>query len=148
MNQLKFADLRQANLLRLPQFKNAIGEPAHSKPDGSDWSPADWMTAVVGELGEAANLMKKLKRGDFGQVGSPRYELAMVDLRKEFADVITYIDLLAVQFGVDLGEAVMRKFNEVSVRVGADVRIMELLGPGDETSVHQIDLTQPGGFLF
>lgn len=140
MNQMKFADLRQANLLRLPQFKNALGEPAHSEPDGSDWSPADWMVAVVGELGEAANLMKKLRRGDFGPVGEPMHDKIMVELRKEFADVLTYMDIMAAQFGVDLGQAVMDKFNEVSVRVGSDVRIAELLGPGDETSVIQLTL--------
>lgn len=145
MNQLKFADLRQANLLRLPQFKNARGEPAHSEPDGSDWTPADWLVAVVGELGEAANVMKKLKRGDFGAVGTPEHDKAMSELRKEFADFITYADLMAMQFGIDLGNAIMCKFNEVSMQVGSDVRIFELIGPDDETSVHRVDLTVPTG---
>ena len=27
-----------------------------------DWSLSDWMTAVTGELGEAANIAKKLNR--------------------------------------------------------------------------------------
>jgi NTP pyrophosphatase (non-canonical NTP hydrolase) len=115
---LKFCELRAANLIRLPRFKNRRGEPAHTDPFGRDWSPADWMVAVVGELGEAANVMKKIRRGDFSAT-----ELVgvMSELRKEFADVITYIDLLAVQYGVDLGEAVADKFNEVSDRVSAEV---------------------------
>jgi NTP pyrophosphatase (non-canonical NTP hydrolase) len=123
MNQLKFADLRLANTLRLPQFKNAQGEPAHSQPDGSDWSPADWMVAVVGELGEAANLMKKIRRGDFATMCDLLE--AKEKLQKEFADFITYADIMAAQFGIDLGEAVMQKFNEVSRRVDSTVFMQE-----------------------
>ena len=57
---LTFNALRGANRARLPQFKNGKGEPAHSKPDGSDWCLAQWCNAVTGELGEAANLIKKI----------------------------------------------------------------------------------------
>lgn len=63
-NGLSFATLRAANLQRLPQFKNAKGERSHPTDDGSDWTPAEWLQAVVGELGEAANVMKKIRRGD------------------------------------------------------------------------------------
>ena len=31
---IDFESLRYANLLRLPGFKNAHGEPAHTMPDG------------------------------------------------------------------------------------------------------------------
>ena len=34
---LSFNVLRAANTRRMPQFKNAKGEPAHEKEDGSDW---------------------------------------------------------------------------------------------------------------
>jgi len=122
-NGLSFNTLRRANIQRLPQFKNAQGEPAHAKPDGSDWSPADWITAALGELGEAANLMKKIKRGDFGQAGDASYKIALEALRLEFADVVTYMDLLAYQFRFNLGEAIEYKFNNVSHRVGAAVFI-------------------------
>jgi NTP pyrophosphatase (non-canonical NTP hydrolase) len=118
---LTFDALRKANLRRLPQFKNARGEPAHSHPEGNDWTPADWALAALGELGEAANLMKKIKRGDFApeEVG----EIIKTKLAWEFADVITYIDLLALQYHIDLGEVVKEKFNIVSERVGSDVFI-------------------------
>ena len=49
---LSFNTLRQANLRRLPEFKNSKGEPAHSEPDGSDWSPAQWLQALAGEVGD------------------------------------------------------------------------------------------------
>jgi NTP pyrophosphatase (non-canonical NTP hydrolase) len=121
--RLTFDALRRANTARLPQFKNAQGEIAHSKEDGSDWTPADWMTAVVGELGEAANIMKKIKRGDFGNRGedNAQYWDALGKLAKEFADVIIYMDLLAMQYGLTLDSAVANKFNETSRKVGADV---------------------------
>jgi NTP pyrophosphatase (non-canonical NTP hydrolase) len=121
VSKLTFAELRKANSLRLPQFKNAEGGLAHSEPDGSDWTPADWMVAVVGEVGEAANIMKKIRRGDFGEVGSVSYCSAINRLEKEFADIVTYMDLMAYQFRVDLGRAIEMKFNEVSGRVNSTI---------------------------
>lgn len=125
-NPLTFTALREANVARLPQFRNALGELSHSKADGSGWTPAQWMQAVIGELGEYANFRKKYERGDMS-LG----EFA-VHARKEIADVQTYLDILARRcldsregvphpVGVDLGEATRDKFNEVSIRVGSNV---------------------------
>jgi len=116
-NGLSFRTLRQANLKRLPQFKSSTGLPAHTEADGSDWSLADWLQATVGELGELANLLKKVRRGDITMAE------AMPEVRREFADVVTYLDIFAMRAGVDLGEATIAKFNEVSRRVGAHVFI-------------------------
>ena len=116
-SSIQFSVLREANVARLPMFKNSKGEPAHSKPDGSDWSPGEWSNAVLGELGEAANLLKKVQRGDMTM------DEARPHLAKEFADVVTYLDLLAFQCGIDLGAALVDKWNEVSVRVGCPLRI-------------------------
>ena len=121
---LDFATLRRANLMRLPQFKNPKGEPAHAEPDGSDWALSAWCNAVCGELGEAANLIKKIERGDF------TLDEAREALGKEFADINTYLDLLAMRAGIDLGDAIVSKFNEVSERVGSTVRIAALPGGG------------------
>jgi NTP pyrophosphatase (non-canonical NTP hydrolase) len=115
-----FATLRLANTKRLPTFKNAKGEPAHSQPDGSDWSNAQWLGAVLGELGEFANLEKKVVRGDLTM------EQAKPALAKELADVVTYLDILAYRLDIDLGEATRAKFNEVSARVGSPVTICEI----------------------
>lgn len=119
MKSLSFATLRAANVARLPLFKNCHGQPAHSQPDGSDWSRADWLEAVTGELGEYANQSKKFRRGDITQ------EEFLTFAKKELADVVTYIDILASQLGVDLGDAIREKFNEVSNRVGAAVYISD-----------------------
>lgn len=116
-NGLTFNTLRDANKARLPEFKNAKGEPAHEKADGSDWSLAEWMNAVAGELGEAANIIKKIRRGDM------TLEEAAPLLADEFADIVTYLDITAMQAGINLGVAVSEKFNRVSERVGSSVRI-------------------------
>jgi NTP pyrophosphatase (non-canonical NTP hydrolase) len=122
MNKLTFAVLRQANLLWLPLFKNAKGRPAHSQPDGSDWSKPEWCNAVLGELGELANLLKKVQRGDMTM------DEARPAIGKELADVQTYLDILAFQCGVDLGDATVEKFNEVSDRVDCGVFIVPTEG--------------------
>ena len=114
-----FDTLRAANLARLPQFRDAKGSLSHTKPDGSDWSLNDWLTAVVGELGELANLLKKIRRGDF------TLEEKQNEIAHELADVQTYLDILAAQCGVDLGAATVEKFNLVSERVKANVFIVE-----------------------
>ncbi len=116
---LSFKNLRFANVQRLPLFKDAKGRPAHSKPDGSDWSIAEWLMAVVGELGEFANLQKKVIRGDLTA------DEAKEALAKEIADVIIYMDLLAFQFRLDLGEIVIKKWNETSGKVDVNLRLSE-----------------------
>lgn len=116
-NRLTFAALRQANLKRIPVFKNRKGELAHSKSDGSDWSPAQWLQAVVGELGEYANFRKKFERGDITEEEFKR------DGGKELADVAVYLDILCYQVKVDLGLAVQQKFNEISDRIGCDIKL-------------------------
>lgn len=140
---LQFGVLRAANTARLPQFKNKFMIAAHSVPDGSDWAASDWLTAVVGELGEYANNLKKFRRGDL-TLGEFR-----IVAGKELADVIIYLDLLAKRTldlviplgpnesgdalfrhsahptGIDLGAAVVAKFNEVSERVASTVRLEE-----------------------
>lgn len=138
MNKLTFAVLRAANRARIPQFKDCHGRTAHASVDGSDWSPAQWLQAVVGELGEYANIRKKFERGDL------TFEQYAPMAAKELADVQIYLDLLAQRaldydertddqqpsrivhaLGIDLGAAVVAKFNEVSVRVGATVEILD-----------------------
>jgi NTP pyrophosphatase (non-canonical NTP hydrolase) len=123
---LTFRQLREANMARLPQFKNSKGEWAHSPEitdeneraifvTGQDWTPAQWVQAVLGELGEYANIRKKFERGDISQTEF------LTAAGKELADTVTYLDILATQLGINLGEATRIKFNEVSRRVGCEV---------------------------
>ena len=117
MTSLTFDELRIGNVERLPKFRNAKGEIAHSANDGSDWSPAQWLQAVVGEIGEYANLRKKYERGD---ISATEFQSLAAD---ELADVQTYLDILAFRLGIDLGEATRNKWNRVSERVGVPQRI-------------------------
>lgn len=106
--------LRRANMLRLPHFRNRHGQPVHLL-DGSDWSIADWMLAVTGELGEISNELKAVRKGE------RTLDEARSRIADEFADVLCYLDIAAMRCGVDLGAAVIEKFNKVSRRIGAEV---------------------------
>lgn len=91
-------------------------------PNGiNSWSGSDWMTALTGEVGEAANIIKKLNRIRDGLVGNNEKEnkdALIIALRKEFADIYIYLDLLSTSFGVDLQRAVIDKFNETTDKNG------------------------------
>lgn len=102
---LTFAELRAANVDR--------NRGVFSR-DGDRWTPTDWGCAIAGEVGEACNLIKKMRRGE----PIERAAIAM-----ELADAVTYIDLLAADLGIDLGQAVAHKWNVVAQRRGYLVRI-------------------------
>lgn len=86
---LTFATLRFANALRLPQFKNSHGGAAHDTHDGSDWSPAQWFQATLGEMGEFA--MVRLSY----EMGLITFEQYAPMAARELADVATHLDILA-----------------------------------------------------
>lgn len=112
---LTFNTLREANLVRLPLFKNNLGNPAHSHPEGKDWSINDWTTAVLGELGEFANVAKKYRRGDITKEEFIKYA------SEELPDVQIYLDILAFQCGINLGNATIEKFNKTSRKIKANI---------------------------
>jgi NTP pyrophosphatase (non-canonical NTP hydrolase) len=117
MDPLKFSDLRRANVERCENSFHGIDR----------WTPSDWMTAVAGECGEAANKIKKLRRLETApdthrpEDGTAKELTAGVGF--ELADLVIYADLLAARLGIDLGEAVRKKFDMVSVRVASPVRL-------------------------
>ena len=85
------------------------------------WSLSDWFTATMGELGEAANVAKKLNRVRDGIPGnSETPEELRAKLSDEIADTFIYLDLLAQSAGVDLEAAVIAKFNKTSLKIGYD----------------------------
>lgn len=89
-----FPLLREANMMRLPTHRNKRNELSHSEPDGSDWSPAQWQQAMVGELGEYANERKKYERGDW------TWEEFIPLAASELSDTATYLDILASQHNI------------------------------------------------
>ena len=93
-------------------------------PDGFNhplpsWSLSDWMTALTGEVGEAANVVKKLNRV---RDGIPGNKLTPTELRAkladELADSFIYLDLLAQAADIDLPEAIFRVFDRKSAEIG------------------------------
>lgn len=116
VDQLTFAGLREANVRRW----EAVFHPVIA------WNPAEWGCALTDEAGEAANVCKKVIRGDYDRPGGNGVwdmDRAREDLAKELADVVTYADLLAARMGIDLGKAVRDKFDEVSARRGWTERL-------------------------
>jgi NTP pyrophosphatase (non-canonical NTP hydrolase) len=110
---LNFDAFRAANVARCIKWH----------PAGiASWSPSDWLTAVTGELGELASLLKMRNRERDGLPGN-KFSPTDKQVADELADVLTYLDLLAAVLGVNLGQAAVSKFNEVSERVGFPDRI-------------------------
>lgn len=101
---LTFEELRDANTDRCERSFHPVDA----------WSATDWMTAACGELGEAANLIKKRRRGE---------DIATRDIAHEIADTVIYLDLLAARLGIDLESAIREKFNIVSERVGSSITL-------------------------
>lgn len=82
-----------------------------------EWDPGDKITLefrgneLAGEVGEACNVIKKLARERMGIQGSRD---TVTHLAEELADVIICADLIAMQMGIDLVDAVRAKFNATS----------------------------------
>lgn len=97
MNDLTFRRLREINDRRAQHWH---GDKV--------WSLSDWMTALVGEVGEAANVIKKLNRIRDGLPGN----------KEGVTETSLRTDLVA-----ELAEATRAKFNEVSKRLGFEERL-------------------------
>lgn len=115
---LTFKDFSALNLKRCEDadgFNHAI----------NSWSLGDWMTAMTGEVGEAANIIKKMNRhrDNVTNPGDP----SMVELREmlkaELADIDIYLDLMFSRLGFDREAAIREKFNATSEKIGAPHRL-------------------------
>jgi NTP pyrophosphatase (non-canonical NTP hydrolase) len=91
--------LREANIARLPQFKASTGAPAHSEEDGTDWNPYIWFQAVIGEVGEFAQVRLDY---DTGAISEVEYREKAA---KELADIQCYLDILARRALDNIGHA-------------------------------------------
>ena len=80
---LTFDEFRAANVARCLKWH----------PHGiQSWSPSDWLTAVTGELGELASLLKMRNRERDGLPGN-KFSPTDRQVADEIADVATYLDL-------------------------------------------------------
>lgn len=115
---LDFDQLRETNAARCAHWHPGF-------PHDEEWTLSDWSNAMAGEMGEAANVVKKIRRVETGNPGKhdgARDDL-VTKLGEELADVILYADLLAAKAGLDLGEEIRRKFDAVSEREGFPERM-------------------------
>jgi NTP pyrophosphatase (non-canonical NTP hydrolase) len=85
----------------------------------TDWTLSEWTVAVMGELGEAANILKKLNRNRDGIPGNDvSYDALRENLADEIADTFIYLDLLSQAAGFDLSDIVRSKFDRISQKLG------------------------------
>lgn len=108
-HNISFAHLRAANDLRQREWD----------PD-SKISLEYRGNELGGECGEALNEIKKLARERLSLPGS---RTTIEKAASELADVIICADLIAMDLGVDLGQAVRDKFNSTSEKVGLKTRL-------------------------
>lgn len=118
---ISFDELREANESRVRLWHPDFNAP----PTAGAWSGADWSNAMCGEAGEAANIVKKIRRYECGLkgMGDPSFLELIEMLGEELADTVTYADLLAAYYGLDLGIHVAAKFNKVSEKQGFPQRL-------------------------
>lgn len=107
--ELTFRELTEKSMSRRDRWHHV---------DTIPWTGADWSNAMCGEAGEAANVVKKLRRHETGMPDVLTVPVLREKLADELGDVVAYLVLLANHYEIDLGVAVARKFNEVSVREG------------------------------
>lgn len=110
---LTFERFRKANVTRCLRW-HPLGIQS--------WSASDWLTAITGELGELASLVKMMNRERDGLPGNKFCPTKQM-VADEIADVFTYLDLLAASMNIDMEVAVISKFNEISQRVGFPDRL-------------------------
>lgn len=88
------------------------------------WSTSDWFLALLGELGEAANIAKKLNRVRDGIPGNKQSKEELQDkLRQELGDSFVYLDLLSQSLGISIGEAAVEVFNAKSKELGCPIAV-------------------------
>ena len=114
---LTFDRLRAFNVDRLAHMLQVPPEERPMAPDhvAETWSVNDWFTAMVGEVGELGNLLKKIRRGDFDN-DQDAMDAAMAEVKDELGDVQGYLDLLAWKLGISLEDATRDKWDRVSQR--------------------------------
>lgn len=117
---ITFENFSEANLKRC-EAPNGFNHPINN------WSTSDWCVAIMGELGEAANIVKKLNRERDGICGNRQTEAALREkLKKELGDTFVYIDLACQALGFTIKEAAVEVFNSKSLEIGYPVLLKDI----------------------
>jgi NTP pyrophosphatase (non-canonical NTP hydrolase) len=113
---LTFQQFSQANKKRCESpAPNGFGE---SIEDDSAYDVEHWALAVGEEAGEVLGAV-------LGMTGrkARKKHLTKENVFKEIGDTAACLDLLAQRLGSTLGECMLQKFNEVSDRIGSDIKL-------------------------
>lgn len=114
---LTFKEFSEANRARCESrqgFKHKL----------NDWSLSDWFLAIQGELGEAANVGKKLNRVRDGIPGNKESPAELRSkIKRELADTFIYLDLTCQALGFTLADIVPDVFDAKSSEIGYPVRL-------------------------
>lgn len=124
LSPLTFTRFSEVNRARCNRWHPGYPHDAYSGTRA--WTGADWSNAMCGEAGEAANVVKKLRRIESGaDLGpdDPPAEMLRQMLADEIGDVYAYLDLLAGYYDIDMATAIASKFNKVSERQGFPERV-------------------------
>jgi NTP pyrophosphatase (non-canonical NTP hydrolase) len=105
--------------IEFSQFTQALRKRTDEDFDCHDWSHNDWFTAMVGEVGELGNILKKIRRGD---LNLEDWETRRA-VGKELADIASYLFIHADKMDFNLAKECIEKYNEVSERRGSQHRI-------------------------
>jgi|SoiMethySBSTD1v2_1073268.scaffolds.fasta_scaffold00799_2 NTP pyrophosphatase (non-canonical NTP hydrolase) len=104
--------LRAANFQRDMEYR--------AKTSGEKLPVLFRTTELAGEVGELLNVIKKIERERLGWGGR---RASREDLAGEIGGVMTCLDLLAMELGIDLAEATVSEFNRVTERLGLRTKI-------------------------
>lgn len=122
MSKLTFEEFSKANEARKKQFfKNA----------SEMWTLADALVACMGELGEVANALKKVRRAELGMLNKNdpgrqinSLEEAKAQVAGEIGGFMCYLDQLCVQLGLRLEDCIVDEFNKKSEELGLPERVI------------------------
>lgn len=135
MSDLTFHDVSQINRKRCERWHPGF-------PDDG-WTGSDWSNAMAGEAGETCNVVKKLRRNQFGivQAAADTGPDLRAKLATEIGDTFLYLDLLAQFYGLDMAVCVAETFNRVSRRENFPELLPEPCGctPTQECDRHYLD---------
>lgn len=107
-----FDNFRDANISRNAKWNN------------DKWSRSDWFQAILGELGEAANKSKKIRRYELNQVGNKQTLEELVEsMSEELADTYIYLDLLCYYENINIEKYIKQVFNRKSEELGFPERL-------------------------
>src|SRR5688572_11665741 len=109
----------------LDRFRNV--NVARADEDFRDYdlpsSTLFFAVGAAGEMGELLNLVKKLERKAHGgpDVGNSLKadDINVHHLEEEIGGVLTYLDLLASRYSINLEEALTKTFNKVSDKLNS-----------------------------